>query len=221
MNILIVGGGGKIKYLVKSFLSKGYDVTVIENNHELCRKLSRKYKANFIYGDGTKPYILEDAGINNMDLIISLTPMDQNNLVICQLAKIAYKVNRTVAVVNDPENIELFKKFGLDIVISTADIISSLIEQRAFIEDIDNLFPIEEGKVALMELEIKPDSPVINKKIKEIALPEQSIIGCIIRKTYAIIPNGEEHILLDDKLIVFSLPGVQSEVLRIITGRVE
>ena len=221
MNILIVGGGGKINYLVKSFLSKGHDVTVIENNYELCRKLSKKYKANFIFGDGTKPYVLEDAGISHMSLIIALTPLDQNNLVICQLAKVVYKVNKTVASVNDPENIELFKRLGLDIVISTTDIISSLIEQRAFIEDMDNLFPIEEGKVALMELEIQKDSPVLDKKIKDIGLPDQSIIGCIIRNTEAIIPNGEDKILSDDKLIVLSLPKVQSKVLKIITGKVE
>lgn len=221
MNILIVGGGGKINYLVKSFLSKGHDVTVIENNYELCRKLSKKYKANFIFGDGTKPYVLEDAGISHMNLIIALTPLDQNNLVICQLAKVVYKVNKTVASVNDPENIELFKRLGLDIVISTTDIISSLIEQRAFIEDMDNLFPIEEGKVALMELEIQKDSPVLDKKIKDIGLPDQSIIGCIIRNTEAIIPNGEDKILSDDKLIVLSLPKVQSKVLKIITGKVE
>lgn len=221
MNILIVGGGGKINYLVKSFLSKGHDVTVIENNYELCRKLSKKYKANFIFGDGTKPYVLEDAGISQINLAIALTPQDQNNLVICQLAKVVYKVNKTVATVNDPENIELFKKLGLDIVISTTDIISSLIEQRAFIEDMDNLFPIEEGKVALMELEMQKDSPVLDKKIKDVGLPDQSIIGCIIRNTEAIIPNGEDKILPDDKLIVLSLPKVQSKVLKIITGKVE
>jgi len=221
MNILIVGGSGKINFLVKSFLSKGHSVTVIENNYELCKKLSKKYKAQFVFGDGTKPYILEDAGIANTNFIIALTPRDQDNLIICQLAKTSYRVDRTLAVANDPENIALFKQFGLDIVISTTDIISSLIEQRLFTGDINNLIPIEEGRVALMEIDIGPDYPVLSKRIRNINLPEKSIISCIIRKEEAIIPNGDSQIFLNDRLIVFSLPDVQSKVLKEITGKIE
>ena len=221
MNILIVGGSGKINFLVKSFLSKGHSVIVIENNYELCKKLSKKYKAQFIFGDGTKPYILEDAEIKHANLVIALTPRDQDNLVICQLSKISYKVDKTLAVVNDPENIELFKEFGIDIVISTTDIISLIIEQRVFTGDINNLIPIEEGKVALMEIDVQSDYPVQSRRIKEINLPDKSIIGCIIRKEEAIIPNGDSQIFLNDRLIVFSLPDVQSKVLKAITGKIE
>ncbi len=221
MNIMIIGGRERAKFLVKSFISKGHTVTVINEDYELCEKLSRKYKANFVYGDGTKPHVLEDAGIVYSDILIALTPKDQDNLVVCQLAKKVYGVNKTFATVNDPKNIELFKKFGIDTVISTTSIISSIIEQRIFIDDISNLVPIEEGKVALMELEIHQDYPIVGKKLKDINLPDQSIIGCIIRKGDAVIPKGDSAMLVGDKLIVFSLPDVQSEVIKIITGKIE
>ncbi|MDK2918639.1 MAG: trk/ktr system potassium uptake protein [Candidatus Petromonas sp.] len=221
MNIIIVGGGKKVHFLTKSFISKGYRVTIVNNDKDYCKKLARMHDANIVYGDGTKPYILEDAGIAYSHMVIALTPKDPDNLVICQIAEKIYKIKRTFAVVNDPKNIDIFKKLGIDTVISTSDIISSLIEQKVSIDDITNLIPIEEGKIAIMEMEMNIDYPIIDKKLSEITLPKDAIVGCIIRGNNTVIPRGDTIIQRGDRLIVLSLAAAQPDVLKSIRGRVD
>lgn len=221
MNIIIVGGGKKVHFLTKSFVSKGYEVTIINNDEEYCKRLARMHSANVVYGDGTKPYILEDAGVAYANMVIALTPKDPDNLVICQIAEKIYEVRKTFAIVNDPKNIDIFKKLGVDTVISTSNIISSLIEQKVSVDDINNLVPIEEGKLAIMEIEINNTNVNIDKNLSEIKLPKESIVGCIIRDNAALIPRGDTSIKENDKLIILSLPKVQSDVLKIIMGKVD
>jgi K+ transport systems, NAD-binding component len=109
MKIIIVGGGNNVYFLTKVFISKGYDVTIINSDKEECIKLARIYNIVTVHGDATKPYILEDAGAAYTDLVISLTGKDQNNLVICQISEKIFRVKKTFAVVNDPNNVEIFK----------------------------------------------------------------------------------------------------------------
>lgn len=221
MEIIIVGGGETIHFLAKSFMSKGYSVTIINGDEEYSKSLARTLKVKVVLGDGTKPYILEDAGAARADMVIALTPKDPDNLVICQLASKTFRVERTFALVNDPMNVEIFKKLGVGTAISTADIISSLIEQRVAVEDITSLIPLEEGKVSIMEIEINGGYPVVGKSLSEIAVPKDAVIGCVIRDRMAVIPRGNTRILKDDKLVVILLPSVQSEVLKILRGRID
>ncbi|MFP4457636.1 MAG: potassium channel family protein [Clostridia bacterium] len=220
MNIIIVGGGKKIHFLIKSFVSKGHKVTIINNELDVCKQLSRMHNVPVIYGDGSLPRYLEEAGAAYSEVVIALTSKDPDNLVVCQVAQRMFKIEKTFAIVNDPDNIKTFKDLGVDTVISTADIISSLIEQRVSIDEITNIIPIEAGKIAIMEIEINSDSPVVGKRMRELNLPQESVVGCIFRKEDAVIPRGETDIRLNDKLLVLALPEVQSEVLEVIRGRV-
>ncbi|SCY02962.1 potassium channel family protein [Alkaliphilus peptidifermentans] len=222
MNIIIVGGGKEVHFLTKSFLSKGYRVTIINKDEEYCKKLARIHeRANIVHGDGTKPYILEDSGAAYSQMVIALTSNDPDNLVICQVAEKMFKVIKTFAIVNDPRNIEIFKKLGVDTVISTANIISSLIEQKIAVDDITNLIPIEEGKVSIMEIEISKGYPVVGNILSDIAFPKEAVVGCIMRNGIAVIPRGNTEVKEEDKLIILSLPNVQSAVLRVIRGRTD
>lgn len=155
MNILIVGGWKKADFLLNSLLSKKHKVTVIHDNYEYCKILSRKYDAPIICGDGSKQYILEEAKIYNADIIIAMTPKDADNLVICQLAKNVYGIKRTFATVANPKNVEVFKKLGVDTVVSATYIMAGIIEQIATVEEISNFIPLEGGKIVLMEIIIK------------------------------------------------------------------
>jgi len=222
MNIIIVGGGKEIHFLTKSFISKGYNVTIINNSMEDSKLLAKVHeKAIVVHGDGTKPYVLEDAGAAYSHMIIALTPKDPDNLVVCQIAQKMFKIKKTFAVVNDPKNVKIFEILGVDTVISTASIISSLIEQRVSVDDITNLMPIEAGKVSMMEIEVKGDFPIVGNNLKDINLPNDAIISCILRGNEAVIPRGDTIIYKGDKLIILSLPKVQSETLKEIRGKVD
>lgn len=222
MRVIIVGGGKIVHFLTKSFVSKGYEVTIIHNDKEYCGRLAKKHPDTVvIWGDGTNPQVLEEAGAAYTHAIIAVTLNDPENLVICQVAQKLYQVSKTFAMVNDPRNVDVFKQLGVTTVISTAQIVSSMIEQKVFLEDIINLTPIEEGKVALIELEVQEDYPIINKTLAELDLTKDAIVGCILRKGEALIPRGDTTIIEGDKMIILALPKSQSHVLKALSGRVE
>ena len=107
MNIIIVGEGKEVHFLIKSFISKGHHVTLIINNKEICRKFSKEHEEiEVVYGDATKPTILEDAGAIYANIVIALTQHDPDNLIICQMAKELYGVARLVLFVLLKMNLE-------------------------------------------------------------------------------------------------------------------
>ncbi|OGO78914.1 MAG: potassium transporter TrkA [Clostridiales bacterium GWB2_37_7] len=219
MNIVMVGGRRKIDFLAKSLLSKKQHVTMIHDDENYCKYLSRTHDAPVIYGDGSKPYILEDANIQEADIVIALTPYDADNLVICQLAKKVYGVQRVFATVSNPKNVEVFKKLGISTAISSTYIMAGTIEQMASINEMANFIPLEEGKIVVMEIVVQENSPVCGKTLAEVPIPEQAIIGCIIRGVNSIIPRGKTQIQTDDKLIILSPPAVQRKIIKLIVGR--
>lgn len=219
MNIIITGEGEEINFLIKSFLEKGHNITIINKNKEFCNKIARTYESvDVVLGDSSKPHILEEAGAFYKDTLISLKSRDQDNLIVCQLAKDKFKIPKTLAVVKNPKNIDLFKKLGLDTVISTTSIISSIIEQKISVEEITNLIEVEEGKASIIQLNISKNFPIIGKSLMEIELPKQAVVGCILRNYSAIIPRGDTQVLENDKLIIIYLPEVEKELFSVLKG---
>lgn len=219
MKVIIIGDGEEVNFLIKSFLNKGDEVTYISEKEELCQKLARKYeKIEVVLGDASKPYILEEAEAEYADVLISIKNRDQDNLIICQIAKNIFKISKILAVVKNPENISLFKKLGLDSVISPTSIISSIIEQKVIVEEITNLMEIEEKKATVLQIQITRELSIVGKALKDIKFPNEAVIGCILRENGAIVPRGETVILENDRLIVICLPEVEKEIMNFIRG---
>jgi len=218
MKVIIIGGGKVVYFLAKTFLSKGYEVTIINRDQDYCERLAKKLRATIINGDGSDPYFLEDAGALQADAVAALTPSDPDNLFICQLAEQQFKVPKTFALVNNPTNEWIFQKLGVTKVISTTSIISSLIEQQVTVDDVTNLFPIEEGKVTVTQVVLTEESPVLGKSLSGVALPHDSVLGSIIRKDEVIIPRGDTKLFKGDKVIVIALPENQAQVFKVLLG---
>lgn len=218
MNIMIVGGGKVVYFLSRTFLSKGYKVTVINRDREECTQLARHLRATVVYGDGSDPKILEEAGAETAEAILAVTPNDQDNLVICQLADLRFNVSRRLALVNDPDNEEVFQQLGVTTVFSTTRILSTLIEQRAGFEEITNLIPVSEGKVNITEIVLNKNSPVVGLSLRDIPLPKNSLIASVLRKDQPIVPGGATVLQAEDHLIVITLPENHGRVLEILTG---
>ncbi|MDD5766366.1 MAG: TrkA family potassium uptake protein [Candidatus Marinimicrobia bacterium] len=221
MKILIVGGGKVIYFLCRTFVSKGYIVTVINRDHDECVRLSRRLKVTVVHGDGSDPQILEEAGAFTANAILAITPNDEDNLVICQLADLQFHIPRTLALVNDPDNEEVFRQLGIKTALSTTYILSSLIEQRASFDEITNLIPVGEGKVNVMELLLNENSPVVGQTLRDIAMPENSLVAVILRDDETIVPRGATVLQSADRLIVMTLPENYSQVLKKLTGESE
>jgi len=218
MNVLVVGGGKLIYFMCRTFLSKGYAVTIINRDRDECTWLARRLKAVLVCGEGANPQILEEAGAATADAMLAVTPNDQDNLVICQLAARRFGVPRTLALVNDPDNEEAFRQLGITDVVCTTHILSSLIEQRAGFEDITNLIPIGEGKVNVTEVVLKETAPVVGQPLSDVGLPENSLIASMLREGQPIVPRGTTVLQPDDRLIVITLPENHGQVLKILTG---
>ena len=203
-NVLLVGGRSKAKALAQSLMKKGYRVTVINKDLPDCERLAENEKLIVIHGDGTKPYVLEDAGAGNAEIAIALTPRDEDNLVICELCKKKFRVSKTLSLLSDPQKTDFFYKMGVDSVVCAISAVTSIIEQQAFMEEMAKAIPIGEGRVQLLEVPITETDPAAQKQVWEINLPKEVIIGCILRRDQTLIPRGDTRILAGDILVLIS-----------------
>jgi len=217
--VLLVGGRSKTKALATSLIRKGYHVTVVNDTYEDCLKLAEIDKLTVINGDGTKPFILEDASAGDADIAIALTSKDEDNLVICELCKKRFDVKKTVALVSDPKKTDFFYKMGIDSVVCAITAITGIIEQQAFMDKIATLVPIGEGRVSIAEVPIPGTAPVVGKKLWEINLPKEVVIGCILRGDTTMIPRGDTRILAGDMLVLISSDEQETAAIKELTGR--
>lgn len=218
-NVLLVGGFHKAMSLGQSLLSKGYHVTVVNNSYQDCMALAGIEDLEIIFGDGTKPFVLEEADAQSMDIAIALTQRDDDNLVICELCKKKFHIAKTVALVRDPKKTQFFYKMGVNSVVCAINAITGIIEQQAFVDEMTNVIAVEDGKVHIIELKICQGMPSVNKKLWELKLPEQAIVGYILRQDQGIVPRGDTRILKDDTLIVICDQAGQALVTKELTGK--
>lgn len=218
-NIILVGGAVKTKALAYSLFEKGYSVTVINASLKECEKMAEKGGINVIHGDGTLPNILEEADVMTCDIVIALTPKDYDNLLICELCKKQFHVNKTVSILKDPRKTDFFYKMGVDSVVCAPNVISSIIEQQTFMDQVSTMIPIGAGNLNIMEVHIPKDASSCGKKLWELNLPKDVIIGCILRGDKSLIPRGESRILADDTLFIISLQKQNLLAIDILGGR--
>lgn len=218
-NVLLIGGRSKAKSLATSLIRNGYHVTAVNDTYEDCVELAAIDEITVINGDGTKPFVLEDAGAGDADIAIALTSKDEDNLVGCELCKKRFQVKKTVALVSDPKKTEFFYRMGIDCVVCAITTITGIIEQQAFMDKIATLAHIGEGRVSIAEVPISETAPVVGKKLWEIDLPKEVIIGCILRGDATMIPRGDTRILAGDMLVVISSDEQEMAAIRELTGR--
>jgi K+ transport systems, NAD-binding component len=182
-------------------------------------KLAEIHKLTVINGDGTRPFVLEDANAVDADIAIAMTAKDEDNLVICQLCKKKFHVAKTVALLTDPKKTDFFYKMGIDSVVCAITAITGIIEQQALLDKITTLIPIGEGRVNIAQTPIPGTSPVVGKKLWEINLPKEVVIGCILRSDTTMVPRGDTRILAGDMLILISSDKQEMAAIQELTGR--
>lgn len=217
--ILLIGGRSKARSLADSLTAQGYKVIVINDDRSDCMQLAQIKGLSVYCGDGTKPYVLDEAGAEDCDIAIALMSQDEDNLVTCQLCKQKYHVKKTVSLVSDPKKTEFFRQMGVDSVVCAISAVTSIIQQQAFIDEMINIIPVGYGRVQIVEVQIPGDSPSAGKKLWEIQLPKEVIIGCILRGDQTLIPRGDTRIHQGDTLVVISGNGQEMAAIHALTGR--
>lgn len=215
--MLLIGGYQRARALVESFKNKGYKITIINDNQSQCRELAELKGVSVIYGDGARPYVLSDANALGVDIAIALSHCDEDNLVICELCKKKFAVKKTIALLSDPQKAAFFSQMGVDSIVSSAAIVSKVVGQHAFVDEMNSL--VEIGGANILNIPIIDTSPANGKTLFELKMPKDSLVGCIIRQQETLIPKGDTMILSGDTLIVLSLKSSEEEAINILTGK--
>ena len=218
MKILLAGGGKLVYFLARTFQAKGYAAIIVNPDLEECQWLAKRLKSLIVHGDASDPRILEEAQAETMDVSLAATARDEVNLAICQIAESLFGVPRTMALVHDPEQEEVFIKLGVKGAFSITHILSGLIERRVETEGVVNLVPLGEGKINLTEIALPLSAPVAGKALRDVDMPPDSLVTCIIRQGHTIIPRGDTEIHGGDRLVTLTAPENHAKVIRLLTG---
>lgn len=202
MYIVIVGGGDVGYSLTKLLMEEEHEVVLVEKDPARYAKLSEELGESIVFGDGAQLGTLLDMGANRADALVAVTGTDQDNLVICQIAKLIYLIPRTIAKVSDPKNEELFSSLGVDATVSSTKIIASLIEEKIDAGMAIPLLAFKEGGVEIFKTELSKESSLINKKISKLKLPKDCIIIAGLRGNEVIIPRGDTRFREGDTIII-------------------
>ena len=213
MYIIIVGGGKIGYYLSKTLISFKHDVIIIEPQKDLCEKIANQLNIRVCNGDGTTIEKLDEVDAAKADILVAVTGRDEDNLIACQLAKSNFGIRRTIARVNNPKNIEVFKMLGVDSAVSSTSLIADMIEQEIDYSGMKTLMMLKNGKIAISEIEVMENSAVCGKHLKDVKLPKDCILISLIREEEFIIPNGLTVLQNGDDVIAVSLKENQ-EILK-------
>jgi len=221
MYIVIAGAGRLGLVLAKKLREDKHQVCLIDKNESLCNKLAGELRdIMIICGDATYPDVLREAKIEKADVCVSAASNDEDSVIICYLAKELFGLKRTVARVNDPAHIPLYKYMEVDNPVDSTSIIARVVEEEASFNDVMNLLSIKKGRLSIVRVDIPQDSPVANKSLKEISLPPNSVLVSILRGPDIIIPYGSTVILPGDEIIAATLIDAEKNLLKALIGKI-
>jgi len=219
---IVVNGAGKVaSYLARTLLDSGHDIALIEKREDVVEKLAQELpgRALIIMGDGCDAAFQEDAGVTRADVFVAATGDDDDNLVACQLAKVAFGVPRAVSRVNNPKNEHIFNALGIEAISSTT-IISRMIEEEATVGDIRTLTTLRKGNMAVVEIELPTDRCVVcDKPVATLSLPPNCVLVAVVREDDTIETiHGDTTLGPGDTVIAFTKVESERALKRVLTG---
>jgi trk system potassium uptake protein TrkA len=198
---ILIGGGGQVGYyLAKALQQQEHEVLLLEKNPIRVRQLSEEIGAAVTKGDACEARVLADVGCERADLVVAVTGEDEDNLVICQVAKAKFKVPRTIARVNNPRNDELFRKLGIDVTVNPTLSILHMIEAEIPHHTVVPLMPLTQAGLSLVEVTVPADSPSASRTLRALRLPISVNVALIVRGERSITPSGETTIEPEDHI---------------------
>jgi trk system potassium uptake protein TrkA len=218
MYIIVVGGGKVGYYLTKTLVNEGYEVLLIEKRHSKVEIYRERFGAVVMEGDGAELATLEEAGAARADVLIAVTGDDEDNLVICQTAKRLFNVPRTIARVNNPKNEEIFKRLGIDVTVSSTNIILSVIEQEIPERSLVHLLTLKHAQVAIVEATVEPGSEAAGKRLADIQFPPNVVISAVLRNGSLLLPRGDTMLMPRDEVIALATRESEEALRQMLVG---
>jgi trk system potassium uptake protein TrkA len=181
MYIIVIGGGRVGYYLIKALIEEGHEVLVVEKAANICEAINDEMGSICFRGDGCEAATLAEVGTERADMLVAVTGDDEDNLVACQVAKHKFNVRRTVARIRNPQNETLFKKLGVNVTISSTNVILEHIEEEVPTHPLTHLLAIENSGQEIVEIRIPPEAPTVGKTIRELSIPAGTKLALFIR----------------------------------------
>ena len=212
MYVLIVGAGKVGWNLARELLGKGHELTVIESDAGRYATVEDELEHAVQYGDGSELWVLERGGIERADMVIAVTGDDEDNILICQVAREKYGVERVIARCNNPRNLQHFELLGIKPAVSATDLILRLIEHEVPQYGPLHLLDLPQERLEIIELEVAADSPAAGKIVKDLGLPDGSLVIAIMRDGTGFVPLADSLIEASDEVLLVLDTGLEDQV---------
>src|SRR6476620_9455504 len=200
---VIVAGGGKVGWnLARELLEKGNEVTLIEERRSRYLTIEQELEHQVQYGDATELWVMERAGIQRADLVIAVTGDDEDNILICQIAKEKYLCERIIARVNNPRNFGWFELLGIRPAVSATDVILRLIEHEVPSYGLVHLLDLPLEKLEIIEIEVAEGSPAAGRAVQDMKLPDGALIISLLRAGRGFVPQADSIIEAGDEVLL-------------------
>jgi trk system potassium uptake protein TrkA len=203
---LVIVGGGKVGApLASSLINEGHEVFVLDNNPDTVASLQRELGMIAAIGEATSVRALQDAGTARANALIATTDSDEDNLAACQLARANFDVPRTIAMANSPENAELFDLAGIDLVVSTTELVLANLATALPAHPLIRLMPIADRSQELVAIKLPASGTVVGRTLSEITLPYgTTIILMITAEGQSKTPDADALIEAEDEIVALS-----------------
>ena len=212
MYVLIVGAGKVGWNLARELLGKGHELTVIESDQIRYATVEDELEHAVQYGDGSELWVLERGGIERADMVIAVTGDDEDNILICQVAREKYGVERVIARCNNPRNLQHFELLGIKPAVSATDLILRLIEHEVPQYGPLHLLDLPQERLEIIELEVAADSPAAGNIVKDLGLPDGSLVIAIMREGTGFVPLADSLVEAGDEVLLVLDTGLEDRV---------
>jgi trk system potassium uptake protein TrkA len=215
---IVIAGGGKVgANLTRSVRDLGHEVTLIEQRRDRFEVLEGEFEHRVQLGDATELHVLERAGLARPpDLVVAATGDDEDNMIICQIAKEKYGVEKVIARVNDPRNQEHFDLLGISPTVSATSIILAMIEHEVPEHGLIHLLELRKENLEIVEVQLDEDSPCVGKQIGGITLPAGAKLITVLRGGEYEMADGSTKLQAGDQVLAVLEPGREEELRRVL-----
>ena len=212
MRVCIAGAGKVGKAIARELITNGHEVLLIDKDPEIAR-VGSVVGAHTLCADACEVSALEEAQLQTCQVVVCSTGDDKVNLVVSLLAKTEFGVPRVVARVNHPKNEWLFNEaWGVDVAVSTPQMLSALVEEAVTVGDLVRLFTFRQSNANLVELTLGADSPVVGRRVGDVNWPPDTSLVAILRSGQVIAPSADDPLESGDELLFVSTPDQESAI---------
>ncbi len=201
----IIAGGGKVGFFLgRELLEQGHELLVIEQRADRAEFIANELGNVVLKGNADEASTLAEAGAERADVVVAVTGDDEDNLVICQVAKRRFGAKRTIARINEPRNESIFRLLGIDATINATEVLLSVLEQEIPQANLVPLLRLRNTDVEIVEAVIGSGSEVVGKALRDLRLPDESTLAVIIRGEQAVFPDGNTVLQAGDEVVALT-----------------